>query len=441
MIERCGDRQRKCDGLEKWPFHVFVESLPVMLQVALLLLACGLCRHMVSINASVSGVLIALTVFGVLFYLVVVVAGTSSYACPFQTPGSTALRGLWKKIRPHTTLPARRTVTTGVYIFRALSSGIRHLLWKRIVVPTGFAIRHSKQVVIWVTLNFIQWVRITLRPWRHIHHPSPEMSPEEIQESMCASPEPNSSPHGSKFSPRMDSSEPWLTPEDLSTIQKTNAKDVRCVSWILRNITDPEALDAAIRFAGTIRWFEDGMDAGPPYNTIVSVFHTCFDSTGTVYPGLLDRAYHSAQAILWIHILAMRETEEFACNFPLPHTRNKISYNSDLNSLLGIYNIIWTPDSSPYTSVFTEYNTPTHMQWASRALLHFCWTKQGNLDSFPVVSFHKILDIPWSTIPLDATLNLFLVWSIFLGCSIQEEVLKIQDKTCVISCFFPSHHS
>jgi hypothetical protein len=60
MIERCGDRQRKCDGLKKWPFHLFVESLPVMLQVALLLLACGLCRHMWTINPSVAYILIAL---------------------------------------------------------------------------------------------------------------------------------------------------------------------------------------------------------------------------------------------------------------------------------------------------------------------------------------------------------------------------------------------
>ena len=46
MIKRCGDRQRKCGGLEKWPLHFFVESLPLMLQAALLLLACGLCRYM-----------------------------------------------------------------------------------------------------------------------------------------------------------------------------------------------------------------------------------------------------------------------------------------------------------------------------------------------------------------------------------------------------------
>jgi len=41
-IERCGDRQHKYDGLEKWPLHFFVEGLPIMLQAALLL-ACGLC--------------------------------------------------------------------------------------------------------------------------------------------------------------------------------------------------------------------------------------------------------------------------------------------------------------------------------------------------------------------------------------------------------------
>ena len=94
MIERCGDRQRKFDGLQKWPFHLFIESLPMMLQVALLLLACGLCRNVASINTSVASVLIALTALGVLFYLVIVVSGAPSYACPFQTPVSIALRSL-----------------------------------------------------------------------------------------------------------------------------------------------------------------------------------------------------------------------------------------------------------------------------------------------------------------------------------------------------------
>ena len=79
MIERCGDRQRKFDGLKKWPFHLFIEGLPVMLQLAVLLLAGGLSRYMWSVNISVAYVVISFTVLGILFYIGTVAAGTSSY--------------------------------------------------------------------------------------------------------------------------------------------------------------------------------------------------------------------------------------------------------------------------------------------------------------------------------------------------------------------------
>ena len=77
MVERCGDRQRKCDGLETWPFRMFVESLPIMLQIALLL-ACGLSRYIWSVNTSVARIVVSFTVLGVLFYIGIVVAGTWS---------------------------------------------------------------------------------------------------------------------------------------------------------------------------------------------------------------------------------------------------------------------------------------------------------------------------------------------------------------------------
>ena len=69
MVKRCGDRQRKIDGLEKWPFRLFIESLPIMLQVALLLLSCGLSRYVWSVNVSVARIVVSFTVFGVIFYL------------------------------------------------------------------------------------------------------------------------------------------------------------------------------------------------------------------------------------------------------------------------------------------------------------------------------------------------------------------------------------
>ena len=193
-IERCGDRQRKCDGLGKWPLHFFIESLPVMLQAALLLLACGLCRYMWSINTSVAYTLIDLTGLGATFYIVIVIAGTSSYACPFQTPASTALRGPWKKVR------------RGI-----VSSGDR---FKRVLVRI---IRTFKPRV-WLLLP---------RPSLPIETPLRSVQIQEL--------------------------EPLLEPEDLDVISMTNADNVRCVSWILRNITDPEALDATIRLAGTIQ--------------------------------------------------------------------------------------------------------------------------------------------------------------------------------------------
>jgi len=88
-------------------------------------------------------------------------------------------------------------------------------------------------------------------------------------------------------------SEPWMAPEDLFIICRMNTDDVRRVSWILRNITDPEAL------ADTIRWFYDGINVDPPpYDLIVATFKACFNPTRRVYPGSRDRAYYSGRAMM-----------------------------------------------------------------------------------------------------------------------------------------------
>ena len=74
-----GDHQRKFDGLQRWPFHSIIKTFPVMLHIALLLLACGLCRYMLTINTPVACTLITLTSLRVLFYVVVVI-------CQKKTP-------------------------------------------------------------------------------------------------------------------------------------------------------------------------------------------------------------------------------------------------------------------------------------------------------------------------------------------------------------------
>ena len=91
-VERGRDRQRKLDGIDSWYFKYVMESLPLMLQAALLLLGCALCRYLWEIDTTVASVVLGVTGFGVFFYISITAAGTISESCPYQTPGSRIIR-------------------------------------------------------------------------------------------------------------------------------------------------------------------------------------------------------------------------------------------------------------------------------------------------------------------------------------------------------------
>ena len=93
-IERSQNRQRKLDGIVAWYFDNVMELLPLMLQGALLLLGCALSRYLWEINITVASVVLGFTSSGVFFYIFILAAGTASESCPYQTPGSNALRYL-----------------------------------------------------------------------------------------------------------------------------------------------------------------------------------------------------------------------------------------------------------------------------------------------------------------------------------------------------------
>jgi hypothetical protein len=69
-VERSQHRQRKLDGIITWYFDYVMEALPLMLQVALLLLGCALSRYLWEINVTVASVVIGVTSFGMIFYTV-----------------------------------------------------------------------------------------------------------------------------------------------------------------------------------------------------------------------------------------------------------------------------------------------------------------------------------------------------------------------------------
>jgi hypothetical protein len=347
MIERCGDRQRKFDGLEKWPFRFCMESLPIMLQIALLLLTCGLSRYVWSVNVSVGRVVISFTVLGVLFYIAVVVAGTSSYECPFQTPVSIGLRHL------------RDSETTRKLLASLFPQGLsRSPALPLEEYPTGPCFGHS------------QYGHEGGAP--NHHHPSPDRSSFQERKAETGPRDPKVQAHrttpnhcpssptvrhlasglGFAARPRRSGTKPSFyfsgsielserktetgprvpgpalllptTIEDahgqppvtqngpgllvrvrnLESLRRRNTDNARCVSWVLRNITDPEAIDSDVRLAGTIRWFDGDSNHDPPFDLIVSAFEECFDATKQLYPGMRDRAYFSARAILQINMRA-----------------------------------------------------------------------------------------------------------------------------------------
>ena len=70
-----------------------------MLQAALLLLGCALSRYLWEVDIVIASVVIGMTSLGVIFYIFVLIAGTTSDSCPYQTPYARILRHILHHIR------------------------------------------------------------------------------------------------------------------------------------------------------------------------------------------------------------------------------------------------------------------------------------------------------------------------------------------------------
>ena len=170
-VERSQNRQQKLDGIVAWYFNHVMESLPLMLQGALLLLGCGLSRYLWDISIVVTSVVIGVTSLGLVFYLFIIVAGAASESCPYQTPGSHILRHLgrqvWSTIRsaPSLVVSAHSAITLVLGKSEVISTirddlpyhlrygGIVPFLWCLVVgVPHAFAVDvyHLGRASVWV---------------------------------------------------------------------------------------------------------------------------------------------------------------------------------------------------------------------------------------------------------------------------------------------------
>ena len=141
---------------------------------------------------------------------------------------------------------------------------------------------------------------------------------------------------------------------------------------------------------------------------------------------------------MWIHTLAMCKSRELARTFSLPFKMHLIPCPDQ--NLEHIFQVTREPSSVSarilcLLSINPEH-TPSHSQWISNVLLHLVWANRTRLDCEFLQGY--VPEYKTKALPLSATLNRLLVWCVFLGSSVEEEVLEIQDKSYDISSFFPS---
>ena len=410
MAERCGDRQRKFDGLEKWPFRFFIESLPVMLQIALLLLACGLSRYVWSVNTSVARVVISFTALGLLFYIGIVAAGTSSYECPFQTPASEGLRYLrdsgvtrefLARMSPSNIISliyaacvsARQRFMSGI---RSIATKIRHqmIVLRRI----NRALGNAKQRLVQGIRRFR---RAGLLP--------------TVAEDAGQQPDPL------RNNPRL-----LVRVWNIEALRKQNMDNARCVCWVLRTITDPEAIESAIRLAGTIRWFDDNHDHDPPFDLIVSIFRGCFSSTTQLHPGMRDRAYFSARAILQIGLRARTQSRRCASKYPIPDVSSNTSTHTDhdLRHVIRMLKCNFDSDRPILDFPKASANTHNHLLWMSNLFVDLVC-----VGPTPILrSYESYLSVAVANHrPMIA--NTLLMWSMLMGGRVEEETFWAADKS------------
>ena len=472
MVERCGDRQRKFDGLERWPFRMFIESLPIMLQIALLLLACGLSRYMWSVDTSVARVVISFTVLGVLFYIGIVAAGAWSYECPFQTPASMVLRYL-RESGTTRKLLGRLSLHNIISLTNATRKNARKLLidlslpnttsliyasW----VDTHHGIVLASHRALGVMRCSLSWEISLSRIIPGIRNAATKVghraiilllridrafgnTKQRLAQGIRRFKRTELLPitiEGADRQQLVLRNGPvlWVRVRNLKKIRSQNADNAHCVCWVLRNISDPEAIDSAIRLAGTIRWFYHDPNLTPPFDLIVSTFEACFDSTKQLYPGMRDRAYFSARAILQINAGARLA---LCCGHASKYQIPTILSNSCQNTDPDLHNILHMLEFNsgrrrPILNFPTGgTNTHAHLLWMSNLFVYL--TCAGP---------NPILESYWSYLSAAITnhqpmvANVLLMWYMLLGGHVKEETLWAVDKSyAVVSLSLLSSHS
>jgi len=406
--DKSRDRQRKLDGFEKWHFRLVIESLPVMLQLALLLLGCALSRYLWTISHTVAGVLIGVTLIGVTSYLFLSLAATLHYDCPYQTPPSILTRriiryltdsdvGFVRSLRLFIALlPSVKNIGR---IFGRLRSGICGVLEGFGCIP---AISREAEHVPLATI-----VAPSTRIFGNI----------SIGWDVCRA-------------------------------------DVRCISWVLDSSTDADVIFSTVRFAADMVWYPEIVGALSPH-ILAGHFLDCL-LDGRVIPGKSEHASSIGMAL----------TSVLSAHLSVEPGSQALS---DL-CLHICNNVEWTPTSEPTFLLVTAVlrfaacappppgawqaighqlfgSIPRHLPttrrlWLSRIMLQTIWRWSYAqdptiaLNSSVIESITRTLGAGNGQILAILKTNCFLTMAISLGLRVDIRDLYAPNDKCVI--FLPS---
>ena len=409
--DKSRDRQRKIDGLEGWRFRLVIESLPVMLQIALLLLGCALSKYLWTINRTVAGFILAFTVFGVASYTFFTLTASLSYECPYQTPLSVIIRGCAEYIgRGHSTF-ARSLRSLNSFLANMYSHSAGNI--KQIL-------RRLRSSARGVLCGFSGHATVP--------------------------------PQGTPHIPLAIVTAPTRIFEDIRIDWDGCKADARCIAWVLYSTTDSDVIYSTVRFAADTIWYPEIARAISPH-ILANLFFDCL-LDGQVIPDKSEHATSIGMAlvsVLSIHLSVETEGEGLRelCERITANVRSGSASEPMSESVVAILKfVVQTP--SPITGRIPQSLTPgaiphhsptTHKLWLSRVILQTVWRWRRVQDPTAVLELYPLPDICQRLMADgDQTLviletNLVLTMAILMGLVVDIHDLYAPVDQCVIySC-------
>ena len=337
--DRSRVRERKLNGIETWKFHLVMESLPLILQGALILLGFALSRYLWGVNRSVSSVVIGFTSFGLLFYLLIITASIFSFDCPFQTPFSLTVRFIIGLAVPY---------------------------WRNLRKASGSKGEPSQLGTSGVQRNS-PFLMNTADRRRDLEA--------NIAALACVA------PAAIQF--------PWAaTPLFIHEMEaEADRLDARCITRMIVMSTDPDVVTSIMDFIPEIIWHSGIKDL--PLKRIYDILMNCFNfsaPTPVVIPASRNVAYLSARA--FAHIVLQRrcitqyEEHEQDSWKALCANHPRLSLtdygpDSDLETALFMVDTVLGHDAGfPWDQAVM---TPPHHAWMSHVFLYRAW-HEGQLS-------------------------------------------------------------